>query len=103
MLMVSVALIIVMLIQARQARRRGRGPQGGSGEAGPVEGGAYPEALVGEIARLNPLLDDANQVDRDIDRLLYRGLVSFDGRDLPQPDPAEGWAGCAGGTPSPGP
>jgi len=69
-----------------------QGPPGTIGEAVPVEGGAYSEALVGEISRLNPLLDDSNQVDRDIDRLLYRGLVSFDGRGLPQPDLAEGWS-----------
>ena len=75
-----------------------QGPQGAIGEAVPVEGGAYTEALVGEISRLNPLLDDANQVDRDIDRLLYRGLVSFDGRGLPQPDLAEGWSVSADGT-----
>jgi len=75
-----------------------QGPQGTIGEAVPVEGGAYTEALVGEISRLNPLLDDSNQVDRDIDRLLYRGLVSFDGRGLPQPDLAEGWSVSADGT-----
>src|SRR3990172_5621767 len=74
------------------------GRKGAIGEAVPVEGGAYTEALVGEISRLNPLLDDANQVDRDIDRLLYRGLVAFDGRGLPQPDLAEGWSVSADGT-----
>lgn len=75
-----------------------QGPPGTIGEAVPVEGGAYSEALVGEISRLNPLLDDSNQVDRDIDRLLYRGLVSFDERGLPQPDLAEGWSVSADGT-----
>ena len=68
------------------------------GEAVPVEGGAYTEALVGAVSRLNPLLDDGNQVDRDIDRLLYRGLVGFDGRGLPLPDLAEGWSVSADGT-----
>jgi peptide/nickel transport system substrate-binding protein len=76
----------------------GQGPQGTIGDAVPVEGGAYTEALVGEISRLNPLLDEGNQVDRDIDRLLYRGLVAFDGRGLPQPDLAEGWSVSADGT-----
>lgn len=75
-----------------------QGPPGATGEPVPVEGGAYTEALVGEISRLNPLLDNGNQVDRDIDRLLYRGLVSFDGRGLPQPDLAEGWSVSADGT-----
>lgn len=84
------ALLVALLVS--------QGPQGTIGEAVPVEGGAYTEALVGEISRLNPLLDDSNQVDRDIDRLLYRGLVSFDGRGLPQPDLAEGWSVSADGT-----
>jgi peptide/nickel transport system substrate-binding protein len=75
-----------------------QGPQGTVGQPVPVEGGAYTEGLIGAISRLNPLLDDGNQVDRDIDRLLYRGLVSFDGRGLPQPDLAEGWSVSADGT-----
>jgi len=75
-----------------------QGPPGTIGQAVPVEGGAYTEALVGQISRLNPLLDNGNQVDRDIDRLLYRGLVTFDGRGLPQPDLAEGWSISADGT-----
>jgi len=75
-----------------------QGPQGAIGAPQPAEGGAYTEALVGRIVRLNPLLDDANPVDRDIDRLLYRGLVSFDARGLPQPELAEGWSISADGT-----
>lgn len=84
------ALLIALLIS--------QGPPGAPGVAQPAEGGAYAEALVGEIVRLNPLLDFANQVDRDVDRLLYRGLVRFDGRGLPQPDLAEGWSVSADGT-----
>jgi peptide/nickel transport system substrate-binding protein len=75
-----------------------QGPQAAMGEPVPVEGGAYSEALIGRISRLNPLLDDGNQVDQDVDRLLYRGLVSFDARGLPQPDLAEGWSVSADGT-----
>ncbi len=31
----------------------------------PIKGGVYSEALVGEIIRLNPILDTVNQPDRD--------------------------------------
>lgn len=84
------ALVVLLLV--------GQGPQGPIGAALPAEGGAYTEALVGRIVRLNPLLDFANQPDRDVDRLIYRGLIRFDARALPQPDLAEGWSVSADGT-----
>lgn len=64
----------------------------------PVAGGVYQEALIGSIIRLNPLLDSYNQVDRDINRLLYNGLVRFDLRGIPEPDLAESWAISADAT-----
>lgn len=67
-------------------------------EPEPVAGGIYREALVGLISRLNPLLDSNNQVDRDINRLLFRGLVRFDSRGIPQSDLAESWAVSADAT-----
>lgn len=63
----------------------------------PVIGGVYVEALVGEIQRLNPILDSYNQTDRDIDKLIYSGLVRFDSRGIPTPDLAE-WAVTADAT-----
>lgn len=57
----------------------------------PVSGGAHTEALIGQAVRLNPILDDFNQVDRDINALLYSGLVRFDDRGNPQPDLADSW------------
>src|SRR5512133_1213320 len=57
----------------------------------PAQGGIYTEAVVGNLQRLNPLLDSKNQPDRDIDRLLFNGLVRFDARGLPLPDLAESW------------
>jgi len=66
--------------------------RGGLGEVSapkPVEGGVYTEALIGNIQRLNPLLDDNNSVDRDIDSLIYSGLVKFDSQGYPQNDLAE--------------
>ena len=57
----------------------------------PSEGGIYSEALVGQLGRLNPLLDYYNPVDRDVDRLIFSGLVRFDDRGLPHGDLAETW------------
>ncbi len=59
--------------------------------AEPKTGGTYTEALVGALGRLNPLFDHLNPADRDVNRLLYRGLLRFDARGLPQPDLAEAW------------
>ncbi|MDP3721833.1 MAG: ABC transporter substrate-binding protein, partial [Anaerolineaceae bacterium] len=66
--------------------------RGGIGQLGtpqPVAGGVYTEALIGSLSRLNPLLDTSNQVDRDVDRLIFSGLVKFDSRGMPEPDLAE--------------
>ena len=66
--------------------------RGGLGEVAtpqPAQGGVYTEALIGDLQRLNPLLDDTNSVDRDIDRLIFSGLVKFDSRGIAQPDLAE--------------
>ncbi|HSB91351.1 MAG TPA: peptide ABC transporter substrate-binding protein [Anaerolineales bacterium] len=76
----------------------GQAPSGPDVAPQPVKGGAYVEGLIGHIVRLNPLLDFSNQVDRDIDRILYRGLVQFDSQGLPQPDLAEGWTVSADAT-----
>jgi peptide/nickel transport system substrate-binding protein len=57
----------------------------------PAQGGIYTEAVVGELQRLNPVLDHQNQPDRDIDRLIFSGLVRFDSRGIPLPDLAESW------------
>lgn len=67
----------------------GQAPEPSLGTPQPVEGGVYTEALVGSTLRLNPVLDEFNQVDQDINRLLYRGIVRFDSGGLPQPDLAD--------------
>ncbi len=59
--------------------------------AQPSEGGIYAEGLVGSISRLNPLLDVQNPADRDVDRLIFSGLIRFDSQGIPQPDVAEAW------------
>lgn len=47
-------------------------------EEAPARGGEYREALIGKPKFLNPVLAPANDVDLDITRLIYSGLVRFD-------------------------
>lgn len=64
----------------------------------PSEGGIYTEGLVGSLSRLNPMLDQNNPADRDINRLLFSGLVTFDARGLPAPALADSWGVSQDGT-----
>ncbi|MGB7538718.1 MAG: peptide ABC transporter substrate-binding protein [Anaerolineales bacterium] len=57
-----------------------------------TRGGEYSEALIGGMQRLNPVLDVRNPPDRDVDRLVFSGLLRFDSTGVPVPDLAEGWA-----------
>jgi len=52
----------------------------------PAAGGAYTEALIGTPHAFNPLLDNNNPVDRDVDRLLFSGLTQFDAVGRATPD-----------------
>ncbi len=65
-------------------------------EAAP--GGIYTEALIGSMGRLNPMLDWNNPADRDINRLIFSGLMRFDSHGLPQPDLAEATGTSPDGT-----
>ncbi len=73
-------------------------PQGGDPAEQPIAGGSYSEGLVGMPARLNPLLDFYNQVDYDLDSLIFSSLVVFDERGLPHGDLAETWGISRDGT-----
>ena len=63
------------------------------------QNGAYREALVGRIQRLNPLFTQLNPVDRDITSLIFEGLTRTDSYGEPVPgagrtlDYLVGWAG----------
>lgn len=57
----------------------------------PVKGGIYTEALIGSFQRLNPMLDGFNSPDHEVDRLIFSGLVRFNGEGIPEPDLAESW------------
>jgi peptide/nickel transport system substrate-binding protein len=91
-LVVSVTLVIVaVLLLSQQPVSIITLP-----EAAP--GGIYTEAVIGSMGRLNPMLDWNNSADRDINRLLFSGLIKFDSRGLPQPDLADAWGASADGT-----
>lgn len=64
----------------------------------PTTGGLYTEALIGEMSRLNPLLDYYNLVDQDVDYLLYSSLIKYDARGIPSGDLAESWGISQDGT-----
>lgn len=64
----------------------------------PAQGGVYSEALVGAISRLNPLLEQNNAADRDVNRILFSSLFRFDSRGLPVPDLADSWGVSQDGT-----
>ena len=72
-------------------------PQSQVSENKPQPGGTYVEAIVGSFQRLNPLLDTYNQADRDVDRLLFNGLIKFDAAGNPKPDLAESWGNTKDG------
>jgi peptide/nickel transport system substrate-binding protein len=83
---VGVALIVLLVLAMRGQVAR-------VAPAGPsvTRGGKYTEALVGALQRLNPVFDFRNPPDRDVDRLVFSGLIRFDSDGTPQPDLAEGW------------
>jgi len=62
-----------------------------------AEGGTFTEAIVGAPGQLNPLFDRGSSVNRDLDRLLFSGLMKFDANGLPIADLAESYAVSADG------
>lgn len=48
----------------------------------PVNGGTYTEGIIGKIQYLNPILESSNNVDIDLDKLIYSGLFKFNNRIL---------------------
>jgi peptide/nickel transport system substrate-binding protein len=57
----------------------------------PTYGGTYIEALVGSPRLINPILAVNNDVDRDICRLVFSGLMKLDSRGRLMPDLAESY------------
>lgn len=50
----------------------------------PQQGGVYSEALVGKFQRLNPVLDYYNAADRELNRLLFSRMITFEERGIPK-------------------
>jgi peptide/nickel transport system substrate-binding protein len=50
----------------------------------PQQGGVYSEALVGKFQRLNPVLDFYNSSDRELNRLIFSRMISFEERGIPK-------------------
>lgn len=90
-LIVLIALLAVAVLLYIQKPAAFQPTKATQSKPSPVQGGIYTEALIGSFSRLNPLLDATNQPDRDVDRLLFSGLIYFDDRGLPQGDLADSW------------
>ncbi|MGK2965274.1 MAG: ABC transporter substrate-binding protein [Tepidiformaceae bacterium] len=54
-------------------------------------GDRYVEGIAGSWQRVNPVFANANEVDRDISRLVFSGLTAFDATGRVVPDLAERW------------
>ena len=94
LLIIFVTGLVVGVLLLIQKPAPGKTP----GVPEPEEGGVYTEGLIGSLQRLNPLIDFNNQPDRDIDRLIFSGLVKTDSHGYPQPDLAESWGISQDGT-----
>ncbi|MFA6382182.1 MAG: ABC transporter substrate-binding protein [Candidatus Buchananbacteria bacterium] len=57
----------------------------------PAFGGEYTEGLIGAPQYINPILSQTNDVDSDISRLIFSGLMKFDRELNLVPDLAEKW------------
>lgn len=57
----------------------------------PDVGGIYSEGVVGQPQFINPLLMQYNQVDQDLNTLIFNGLTKMDGEGNPEPDLARSW------------
>jgi peptide/nickel transport system substrate-binding protein len=57
----------------------------------PQRGGQYTEGLIGAPRFINPLLSQTNDVDQDISKLIFSGLLKFDKDRILTPDLAESY------------
>lgn len=58
----------------------------------PKAGGEYTEALIGAPNYINPILAQANDVDRDISKLVFSGLFTYNQLGELMPDLAESYS-----------
>lgn len=57
----------------------------------PDVGGVYSEGVIGKPQFINPLLMQYNQVDQDLNALIFNGLTKMDGEGNIEPDLAKSW------------
>ena len=95
---ILVVLITLVIVAVLLYTQQSTPVPGGVIQQQPEQGGVYTEGLIGSLGRLNPLLDWNNVADRDVDRLLFSGLVRFDERGLPHADLADSWGVSQDGT-----
>jgi len=57
----------------------------------PIVGGEYTEGLIGAPQYINPILSQTNDVDSDISRLIFSGLLKYDKELQLVPDLASNW------------
>lgn len=57
----------------------------------PLSGGEYAEALIGSPRYINPILAQTNEVDVDLSRLIFSGLLKYDAEGRLVPDLAESY------------
>jgi peptide/nickel transport system substrate-binding protein len=95
---ILVVIVTLVIVGALLYTQQSSPVPGGVIQQQPEQGGVYTEALVGSLGRLNPLLDWNNTADRDVDRLLFSGLVRFDERGMPHADLADSWGVSQDGT-----
>lgn len=81
---VLILAIVVSSVQLVYATRN-------STQAAAAQGGVHIEGVVGNPRFINPVLSGTNQVDVDITRLVYSGLVKVTGGREVVPDLATGW------------
>lgn len=85
LIIIIVALAVIALVLLGQQSPLGEGL------LAPSAGGQYVEGLIGRPGRYNPLLDSYNQVDRDVNRLIFSSLFKFDTYGAPQADLVDSW------------
>lgn len=59
-------------------------------ESVPIAGGTYREGILGQFTNANPIYA-ASLADASVSRLVFAGLLTYDGRNQLAPDLAESW------------
>ena len=85
-----IGILIIGLLLYRQSK-------GLTVSVSSAPGGTYVEGVIGAPRELNPLMFSRRPADRDLVKLIYAGMMKFDGSGFPTPDLAESWAVTADG------